>query len=150
MSKSTGFDFWKLFAYFTKKIGKILAAWVVAVVLLSVMMLFYHVLPIHVENERGETDYVWQPNHFWVQMVEGVAVGRYDAQGFNNLSVVDNPDVLVLGSSHMEAVNVMQHENMPFLLGHLLKGKFSVYNKGISGHNFFKICQYLPIHLKLY
>ena len=75
-------------------------------------------------------------------MTEGIAHGRFDANGYNNLAVIENPNILLLGSSHMEAVNVNQDENIAFLLANELNGTHSVYNLGISGHNFIKVCKY--------
>lgn len=138
------------FGLFFHVAGKILIAILVAVVLLSLLLFFYRFAPPHIDNVNGDTDYVWLPNYFHSKMTEGVAFGRYDAQGFNNISVVDNPDVLVLGSSHMEATEVMPNQTMSYLLSQLLKGRYSVYNKGISGHNLYKICQYLPRNLEMY
>ena len=106
--------------------------------------------PVHIENVQGGTDYVWPPYSYWVTLTEGISVGHYDAQGFNNKSVVENPDILVLGSSHMEGTNIFPSEAAPYLLGKYLKGTYSVYNKGVAGHDFFKIAQYLPINIELY
>ena len=129
---------------------KILTAGIVAVAIISVLLCFYYIIPVHEENKKGNTDYVWPAGSIWVKATEGIAFGKYDANGFNNKAVVDSPDIIVLGSSHMEATNVMQNENAPFLLSEKLNGKYSLYNMGISGHNFFKSCQYLPVNLELY
>ncbi|SHH69841.1 hypothetical protein SAMN05720761_12259, partial [Fibrobacter sp. UWCM] len=51
---------------------------------------------------------------------------------------------------HMEAMDVMQNENTASILQDSLTGKYTVYNKGIAGHNFLKICQYLPKNLEIY
>ncbi len=134
----------------TKSSGFFLATVCVAIILLSLIVLFYYVRPVHIENVQGGTDYVWPPHSYWVTLTEGVSVGHYDALGFNNVSVVDNPDILVLGSSHMEGTNIFPSEAAPYLLGTYLKGGYSVYNKGVSGHDFFKIAQYLPINIELY
>lgn len=138
------------FARFAKGLGKILAAWVVAVILLSLIFVFYYIRPVHIDNARGDSDYVWPSYSYWVTLTEGVSVGHFDSLGFNNALVIKNPDILVLGSSHMEGTNVMQNEVAPYLLGDALKGIYSVYNKGISGHNFYKTCQYLPVNLEMY
>lgn len=134
----------------TKSFIKIVFSALLSVFFTSLLLLPYFTVPLHFENTRKDTDYVWQPNSFWSRMTEGISVGRFDSLGFNNTFVIDNPDILVLGSSHMEAPNVMQYENTTYQLGNLLKDKYSVYNKGISGHNFIKICQYLPRNLELY
>lgn len=133
-----------------KGLLKVIAAGVVSVAILCILLCFYSITPIHEENLRGNTDYVWSANSIWVKATEGISFGKYDANGFNNHSVIDNPDIIVLGSSHMEASNVMQDENAPYLLSKKLIGKYSLYNMGISGHDFFKVCQYLPANLELY
>lgn len=129
---------------------KVIAAGIVSVAIINVMLCFYSITPVHEENCKGNTDYVWLANSIWIKATEGIAYGKFDANGFNNQSVVDNPDIIVLGSSHMEATNVMYDENAPFLLSEKLAGKYSVYNMGISGHNFFKVCQYLSANIELY
>lgn len=83
-------------------------------------------------------------------MTEGIAWGKFDANGYNNLTVLDNPDILLLGSSHMEGLNVRQEETVASLLNQTFAGEYSAYNLGISGHNFIKVCKYLPTTLELY
>jgi hypothetical protein len=129
---------------------KVIAAGLVSIVIICGLLFFYNILPVHEENTKGNTDYVWPPNSIWVKATEGISFGKNDANGFNNISVVENPDIIILGSSHMEATNVMQDENAAYLLSKRLTEKYSVYNMGISGHNFFKVCQYIPANLKLY
>lgn len=133
-----------------KGILKVVGAGIVSVVIICGLLCFYSIIPVHVDNTRGNTDYVWPANSIWVKATEGIAFGKNDANGFNNKSVVKNPDIIVLGSSHMEATNVMQDENAAHLLSEMLKGKYSLYNMGISGHNFYKVCQYLPANFELY
>lgn len=128
----------------------IIGAGATAVAVLSVALCFYSLTPVHIENSNGNTDYVWPSNAVWVKMTEGIAWGRYDANGFNNKTVIENPDIIILGSSHMEATNVMQDQNVCHLLNEMFDGELSVYNMGISGHDFFKVCQYLPANLELY
>lgn len=108
----------KLIKLFTKTA----LAGITAVASLSLLMCFYSITPVHIENPKGNTDYVWIPNSRWVQMTEGISWGRFDSNGFNNLNVVDEPDIVVLGSSHMEAKNVMQDQNAAYLLAERLRG----------------------------
>lgn len=126
---------------------KIIAAGLTAVLILSGILTFYNRKPVHLSNEGGFTDYVWESGGFWIDMSEGTAWGRYDANGYNNLSVVENPDIVIMGSSHMEAVNVLQTQNAATLLSEALAGKYTVYNMGTSGHTMFKVSQYLPDYL---
>lgn len=135
---------------FIKGIIKIVAAGIVSIAIISFLLCFYSITPVHIDNPRGNTDYVWPANSIWVKLTEGIAFGKYDADGYNNKAVIDNPDIIFLGSSHIEATEVMQNENAPYLLSKKLEGKYSVYNMGISGHHFYRVCQYLPANLKLY
>lgn len=136
----------KYIKYFTT----VLLAGAIAIVCLSLIMCIYSLTPVHIDNCHGNTDYVWTPNSMWIKMTEGIAYGRYDDNGFNNINVVDNPDIVILGSSHMEASNVKQDENMAYILAEKIEDKYSVYNMGISGHDLKKTCQYLPDTVKLY
>ena len=129
---------------------KVIGALFLSICILSFLLLFYSITPVHMKNKKGNTDYVWPANSLYVKMTEGMAWGRFDANGYNNLKVIEKPDILLLGSSHMEATNVMQNKSVVTLLNDKLNGKYTVYNMGISGHNFYKVCQYLPTNLELY
>ena len=133
-----------------KGTAKVVAAAILSVVILSIIMSFYSLQPVHIENEKGNTDYVWPANSVWIKASEGISWGKFDENGFNNIENVDNPDIIVLGSSHMEACDVLQNQSTAYLLGEKLKNKYTVYNMGISGHQFYKICQYLPANLELF
>lgn len=129
--------------------AKTILAGIVAVLILSGLFTCYLTMPVHIENENGNTDYVWPAGSVWLKMTEGISVGRFDENGYNNVSVVKNPDVLILGSSHMEATNVMQNETVSYLLNEILDDRYTVYNQGISGHHFLKVCKYLANSLSL-
>ena len=133
-----------------KGICRIVLAGLAAVAVLSGFMCVYKLNPVHHENPKGNTDYVWEANAPWVTMTEGISWGRFDADGYNNKTVVKNPDVIVLGSSHMDSVNVFPDQAVPALLTNMLKDRYTVYNYGISGHHLFKVCQYLPVNLSMH
>ncbi len=135
---------------FAYNVFKAILAGVVAVFILSVILMPYSFTPVHISNDLKNTDYVWPANSYWMKMTEGVSFGRFDENGYNNLRVVDNPDIIIVGSSHMEAANVMQNNNLGYLLNEKLENRYSVYNMGISGHHLFKVCQYLPETLEVY
>ena len=86
-----------------KQLGKMIGAAIVAVIILSVIISVYSTSPLRVENPQGNTDYVWKPDSIWANMSEGVSFGRMDANGFNNLEAIENPDIVLLGSSHIES-----------------------------------------------
>ena len=129
---------------------KAIGSFCTAFCLLTMLFTFYGLIPVHIDNPHGNTDYIWPANSRWMKMSEGVSWGQVDANGFNNKTVLDNPDILIVGSSHMEAMNVMQDENTASQLNQLLNQRYSVYNLGISGHNFCKTCQYLPRNIELF
>lgn len=133
-----------------KEIIKVIMAGGCAICILSLLLLGYYNIPFHIENEKGNTDYVWKSGASWTKMTEGISWGTFDANGYNNLQVINDPDIIILGSSHMEATNVMQNQNVAYLLNESLKGKYSTYNMGISGHDFYKVCKYLPNNLTLF
>ena len=86
--------------------GKLILAGITAAVILSAIMFAYDILPVHYENTKGNTDFTWEPNGIWVKMTEGISFGKFDSDGFNNPQVIHNPDIVIVGSSHMEATNV--------------------------------------------
>ena len=135
---------------FLKKTVRFAAAGLTALLILTVLCSFYSSRSTHIPNEMGNTDYIWKPGSRWVYMAEGIAWGHIDEAGYNNLRVVENPDVLILGSSHMEAFNVMQEDSTASQLQSLLGDSHRVYSKGISGHDFMKVCQYLRDNLEVY
>ena len=75
---------------------KTTGAFCTAFCLLTLMFAFYGLIPVHIDNPQGNTDYVWPPHARWMKMSEGVSWGRLDANGFNNKAVIDNPDILIL------------------------------------------------------
>lgn len=132
-----------------KQLGKMIGAVIVAVIILSLIISVYSTSPLRAKNPQGNTDYVWKPDSLWLNMSEGVSFGKMDGKGFNNLEVVDNPDIILLGSSHIESKNVNQNENTAYYLSENFDNEYSVYNMGISGHTIYKVCQYLPETLSL-
>ena len=133
-----------------KQLGKMIGAAIVAVIILSLIVSVYSTSPLRVDNPQGNTDYVWKPDSLWMNMSEGISFGKMDGKGFNNLEVIENPDIILVGSSHIESKNVNQQENAAYYLAEDFEGKYSVYNMGISGHTIYKVCQYLPNTLSLY
>lgn len=133
-----------------KTLFKTVLAGLTALAILCVLMLGYYFIPLRENNSKQNTDYVWAKNTPWVSLTEGVSFGVTDADGFINKDVVENPDILFLGSSHTESMNVLQNENMCALLNDKFDGKYSAYNMGISGHTIYKVVQYLNATLNIY
>ena len=126
-----------------KSLLKTLLAGITALAILSAIMLGYYFVPLRENNPNQNTDYVWASNTPWASMTEGVSFGITDANGYINPKAIDNPDIIFLGSSHLEAMHVMQDENMCSLLNDKIDGKYQAYNMGISGHTIYKVTQYL-------
>ncbi|MBQ6569858.1 MAG: hypothetical protein IJL87_06350 [Clostridia bacterium] len=133
-----------------KNAFKIICAGLTAVAVLSVLLCAYSITPVHIDNPKGNTDYVWPSGAVWVRMTEGTSWGRFDQNGFNNMKVINNPDILILGSSHMEATYIRQSETVASRLNSMFDGKHQAYNLGVSNHNFYKACQYVPDNLEMY
>ena len=133
-----------------KTLFRTVLAGLTALAILCVLMLGYYYIPLRENNSKQNTDYVWAKNTPWVSLTEGVSFGVTDAAGFINKDVVENPDILLLGSSHTESMNVLQSENMCALLNDKFDGKYSAYNMGISGHTIYKVVQYLNATLNIY
>ncbi len=117
---------------------KLVAAGIVSLVLLSAFCIVFSFSGVHVANPSGATDYKWQSRQWKSTMTEGFSWIKMDGRGFNNPDGVsaENPECLIMGSSHMEAVNVSSSENVAAQLRTLLPG-MTVYNIGVSGHNIY-------------
>lgn len=121
-----------------KSLGKIILAGILACFLLTVVAFFYGYTGVHIPNPTGATDYTWEPGQWRSNMSEGFAWMRMDADGFNNTeeneeAAADHVDILVMGGSHTEGINVPQDKNYSALLSKALPD-WNVYNIGMSGH----------------
>jgi len=120
-----------------KRIFKVLSAGIVAFVILSAFTYFYYNIPAHIIPESNTSDYAWEKNSNYFRCTEGFAYGRFDSNGYNNKKALDDIDVLVMGSSQMEGVNVCQDQNTVAQLNSLFDRNqvdMKAYNIGISGH----------------
>lgn len=133
-----------------KSLVKTILAGIVALVILSTLMFGYYFMPLRENNPNKNTDYVWAANTPWASLTEGISYGVTDSNGYINPMVIDNPDILFLGSSHLQAMSVMPNENMCSLLNDKFDGKYQAYNMGISGHTIYKVVQYLNQTLSVY
>lgn len=118
-------------------LGKAAVAGCLAFLLLSLFCFFYSNVPVHYANPTGSTEYRWEANRFYSRFTEGFALGKTNNDGFNNLldyTPGETIDILLMGSSHMEAFNVAQDENTASVLNRLFDGDKYVYNIGTAGH----------------
>ena len=109
-------------------------ALVLALLLSSCFVLIYSYSGTHIASATGATDYTWKPNQYKANATEGFVWIRMDDNGYNNLSsATDDIDILLMGASHMEAVNVPRQKNTGALLNQVLPD-MRTYNIGISAH----------------
>jgi hypothetical protein len=101
-----------MFLRFFRKSIQLLLAGAVSLAILSIFTLLYNFSGIHIENPSGATDYKWQSGQRKATMTEGFSWLKMDDSGFNNVAFDDvgseQPDILLMGSSHMEAVQVVK------------------------------------------
>ena len=129
---------------------KAVFAAICSVVILSAFCLLYNYEGIHIKTESGATDYNWESGQFKSTMKEGFSWINVDKYGYNNAN--DNsksPDILLMGSSHVEGLQVKLTENMGYLLDELLDN-LSVYNIGMSGHTVYRCVDNLENAVKAY
>ncbi len=116
---------------------KAVAAGLAALLLLNIWCYFYFNVPVHYTNETGATEYKWESGKFYRKGTEGFAFGRTNNDGFTNLSDYEpgqEIEILLMGSSHMEGMNVAQEDNAAAVLNRLFEGEKYTYNIGTSGH----------------
>ncbi len=119
---------------------KALAAGALALILLSVVVTGYEFTGTHIDNPEGYTDYKWNPYQYKGTMTEGFSWLSMDQNGFNNgYPAADAVDILLMGSSHMEAVNIPPDKNVGYLLNERLEKEAGLYtyNIGVSGHTLY-------------
>lgn len=117
---------------------KVIISGLLALLILTGFCYFYFNVPVHYACADGATDYYWEPSVFYSRATEGIAYGHTNNEGYQNTYdyTVGMPiDVLILGSSHMEAFEVCQNESAACLLNEKLKERM-VYNLGTAGHSF--------------
>lgn len=131
---------------------KVLLSGLLAWGILTGFCYFYYNMPVHAEDADGATDYRWEPNEFYSRGTEGFAWGRTNNEGYMNtddFSEEERTDILVMGSSHMEAVQLAQEESAASRLNALLP-EDRVYNIGVSGHTFLTCTSNLEAAIKKY
>ncbi len=106
---------------------------VLALLLASFVSVFYCNTGTHLTSKTGATDYVWQSGRFVGTMTEGMAWKKVDDNGYlSNVVTSDDVDILLAGSSHMEARMLFDGETVAGLLNEKLP--LRTYNIGTSGH----------------
>lgn len=126
--------------------GKAIAGGLIALVVLSLFSLVYYNPPLAQTQPDKSTNIKYLPGQVWTFMIEGIGFGRINESGYNSSYFADNenPDVVVIGSSHMEALQVGDKANATYLLNEKFHTDKSTSNDlkciniGVSGH-FFEI-----------
>jgi hypothetical protein len=135
----------------SKNIFKFVFAGITAFLFLNIFCFVYYNLPVHVTTKTGVTDYSWETHAYYSKMTEGFGHGKMNNEGFNNIrDYLSQPiDILLMGSSHMEGLNVPQNATTVALLNKLFVKKY-IYNIGTSGHNFSHIVNTLETAIQFY
>ncbi len=135
-----------------KNILKFILSIIISVTVLTLFCMLYYNTPVHFDNIDGATDYHWKNNAFYSRATEGFGTGKTNNEGYINTFDYyekDKIDILVMGSSHMEALQVAMNESTSELLNNMLKDD-TVYNIGVSGHNFLICASHLKNALQKY
>ena len=117
--------------------GRIVLSGVLAFLILNAFCLLYYNVPVHADGANGATDHKWEANAFYSRGTEGFAWGKTNNDGYANLFDYrsgDRIDILIMGSSEMEAFAVAMEESTASRLNALLPDD-TVYNIGVSAHN---------------
>lgn len=110
-----------------------------ALALLNLFCAWYYNPTAYEWDAARATDTIRTPGAWTSRATEGCAWMRMDANGYNNAAVPgeDGVSVLMMGSSHAEALNVMQDESAAARLNEMLAAdgaRGMVYNIGVSSH----------------
>lgn len=104
--------------------------------MLNAISLFIYYVPVHYNNEKEYTDYVWEDKTLYIRSDEGIGFGKTNNEGFMNANDYDGEiDILLMGSSHMEAQNVPMNKTTSSLMNEYMP-ELETYNIGISGHSY--------------
>lgn len=132
-----------------KRILFVTSAGLAALIFLSAFALAYKHTGAHNHQTDGASDYKWDSRQLMTTMDEGFACFRMNADGYNNLfDDYADTDILLMGSSHIEAVQMKKTENIGSLLNAALPLK--TYSIGISGHALSTCMKNLSAALKKY
>ncbi len=128
---------------------KCAVAGVIALAVLSGVCFLVNYSGARVHNESGSTDFKWGENQYRSNALEGFAWFFMDEHGFNNIEDTSKePDILLMGSSHMEGANVSQKKTTASLLSDKLP--LSVYNIATSGHTIYNCVNNMDNAVKEY
>ncbi len=141
----------KTYMIYGRWIIKLGISGIISIVILSAVAFMYNYTGVHTRSVSCATDYVYSPGAYLSTMAEGMAWLHMDQNGYNNAYVSNEAeiDILLMGSSHMEAVNIGSKDNAGYILNERLPNYY-VYNIGISGHDFYRCAKNLQAALSEY
>ena len=131
-------------------LGKALLASVIAFIALTLFCMWYQNIPLYLLPSDGVTDETYTHNTRYCRAVEGFGYGTTNNEGYMNLYDYDGEpvDVLVMGSSHMEAIQVPLAYSTASQLDAMTDA--AVYNIGITGHDFYTCAANMEAAVKKY
>ena len=123
---------------------KSVIAGIISIILLSIFSLIYYNPPVATQQSDLVTNFKFKENSNWSYMMEGFGFGTTDELGYNNAYYTDcsEPDIVFVGSSHLEALQVPQKDNCVYLLNekfdkdNLPYNDFKCLNLGVSANAF--------------
>jgi hypothetical protein len=117
-----------------KRIIKFFLAGSLAFLIINIICFAYYNVPVLFPSETGVTDGHLESGAYYVRAVEGYGYGKLNNEGFNNFDDYhsQNIDILLMGSSQMEAMQVAQAETTSAVLNRMLDGKQYIYNIAID------------------
>lgn len=115
-----------------KAVGRITLSGISALAVLSMFCLIYSYGKLHIEQPSGATDFTAEPYCFSSNMQEGFSWNVMDGNGYNNPSIFETVDVLMMGASHMESG--AQQKNMTSLLNTEYLPEYHSYSIARAGH----------------
>lgn len=141
-----------------KRLFKCIIAGIISIVLLSMFSLIYYNPPVAIPQSDLITNFKFKENSNWSYMLEGFGYGTTDEQGYNNAYYTDctEPDIVFVGSSHLEALQVPQKANCIYLLNEkfdkdvLSYNDFKCLNLGVSANAFEVSASNFPYILEKY
>ena len=135
----------------TPWILKVFIAGIAAFIVLNLFSILYYNIPARTAVPDDSTEYKWPANAFHSLATEGLAWGRVNNDGYNNMEdLADDKDIdiLIMGSSHAEGFNVAKDRNIASVLN-AITDRYA-YNIGISEHTLLKCLANLENALKAY
>ena len=133
---------------------KVFVAGCLAFLVLNLFTCLYRGGLPSIADETMSTPVRYVPNTYFSLMTEGISIGVYDKNGYNNAYPAEEViDYLCLGSSQMEAKEVMPNQNLVYSLNEKLNSGGNAgyaYNIGISGEHLPACISRLEYAIKTY